>query len=326
MTDRPVPEVLCLGETMILLTPSTATSLEIATSVQIHAGGAESNLAMNLAAAGVGVGWASRVGDDPFGRRIVSAVARHGVDTRWVEVDPTRPTAVYFKDPGVAGSTVYYYRRGSAAAGLTPAFLDRLPLAELRLLHLSGITPGLSTDCRETVAGALARMRPLPGLVCFDVNYRAGVWGADEAGPVITELARQADVVLVGRDEAETLWGPDCATAEQIRAHLPDVPHLVVKDGAVGATEFCTNGRGAADRVFVPTPPVQVVEPVGAGDAFGAGYLSGLLDGLDAGQRLLRGHRLAAVALSSTADVADAAAIAAAAGRTPDRHRDQEVR
>lgn len=314
---EPVPDVLCLGETMILLTPSTPTSLEIAAGVEIHTGGAESNLAMNLAAAGLRVGWTSRVGNDPFGRRIVSAVAERGVDTRWVEVDPTRPTAVYFKDPGVPGSTVYYYRRGSAAAGLTPAFLDRLPLAELRLLHLSGITPGLSTGCGETVAAALSRMRPLPGLVCFDVNYRAGVWGTEEAAPVITELARQADVVLVGRDEAETLWGPGCATAEQIRAHFPDVAHLVVKDGAVGATEFWTNELGAADAVFVATPAVQVVEPVGAGDAFGAGYLSGLLDGLDPRQRLLRGHRLAAVALSSTADVADAAAIAAATHPSP---------
>lgn len=306
------PDVLCLGETMILLTPSTPTSLRVAESVEIHTGGAESNLAMNLAALGIDVGWASRVGADPFGDRLIDAVGQRGVDTRWVEHDHQRPTAVYFKDPGATSTTVYYYRRGSAAAAMTPAYVDRLPLAELRLLHLSGITPGLSTGCHDTVAAALAAMRELPGLVSFDVNYRPGVWSTETAGPVITELARQADIVLVGRDEAELLWGPDCATPDQIRARFADVPHVVIKDGPVGATEFVTASSGS-DGVFVATPAVHVVEPVGAGDAFGAGYLSGLLDGLGPEQRLLRGHRLAAAALSSTADVADARAIAAAA-------------
>lgn len=308
--DVLIPDVLCLGETMILLTPASPVSLRVAESVEIHIGGAESNLAMNLAAVGIAVGWASRVGADPFGDKIIDAVGQRGVDTRWVEGDLDRPTAIYFKDPGATASTVYYYRRGSAAAAMTPAYLDRLPLAELRLLHLSGITPGLSDGCHATVAAALQTMRALPGLVSFDVNYRPGVWSTEAAAPVITELARQADVVLVGRDEAELLWGPDCATAERIRARFPDVAHLVVKDGPIGATEFTST-----TSVFVPTPPVTVVEPVGAGDAFGAGYLSGLLDGLGPEQRLLRGHRMAAVALSSTADVATASAIAASADR-----------
>ncbi len=305
------PDVLCLGETMILLTPEADASLRTARVCSVHTGGAESNLAMNLAALGIQVGWASRVGADPLGAKIIDAVAEHGVDTSWVEQDPTAVTGVYFKDPGPTGSTVFYYRRGSAASAMTPEFLDRLPLADLALLHLSGITPGLSDDCLRTVTAAMTRMAGLPGRVSFDVNYRAGVWSTETAGPVITELARQADVVLVGRDEAETLWGPGCATAEQIRARFPGVAHLVVKDGPVGATEYTGN-----DVVFVPTPRVEVVEPVGAGDAFAAGYLSGLLDGLDPEQRLLRGHRLAAVALSSTADVAPAATIAAAAQRT----------
>ncbi|MGI8769778.1 MAG: sugar kinase [Propionibacteriaceae bacterium] len=312
-----VPQVICLGETMILLTPPDSTSLRTTSSVGLHSGGAESNLAMNLAVSGIPVAWASRVGADPLGDRIIDVVGDHGVDTRWVERDPSAPTGVYFKDPGELASTVYYYRRGSAASRMTPAFLDRLPLAGIKLLHLSGITPGLSAGCRDLVAAAIKKMRDLPGLVSFDVNYRAGVWGVDEAAPVIAELAAGADIVLVGRDEAELLW--DTPTPAAIRAKFCQVPVLVVKDGAVGASEFV-----GTDVTFVPAPPVRVVEPVGAGDAFGAGYLAGSLDGLPAEQRLLRGHRLAAIALTHTADVADAALIAALLNEAGQRDADRQ--
>jgi 2-dehydro-3-deoxygluconokinase len=70
-----------------------------------------------------------------------------------------------------------------------------------------------------------------------------------------------------------------------------------VKDGEVGATEFSPEGA-----VFVPTPPVEVVEVIGAGDAFAAGYLAGKLRGADGRECLARGHTTAARSLTSTSD------------------------
>ena len=116
-------------------------------------------------------------------------------------------------------------------------------------------------------------------------------------------LARRADLVFVGLDEAECLW--HTATADDVRALLPEPTTLVIKDGDVGATEY-RRAAGADDRTFAPAIPTEVVEAVGAGDAFAAGYLAALLQGADATARLLGGHHRAHLVLQSTSDfVAD---------------------
>lgn len=290
------PEVLCVGESMVLVTPVDPTPLEVAEHFTLHVGGAESTVALYLAERGHRSAWLSQVGADPLGRRMLAAVARHGVDTSAVRVVDDAPTGVYFKDPGPESTQVYYYRAGSAASRMGPANLDGLDWSATRLVHVSGITAGLSASCRALLDAVLAEARDRGVLVSFDVNYRPGLWPVDAAGPVLLELARRADVVFVGRDEAERLWGaPDAGAV----AKLLDAPvRLVVKDGAVGATEIAP----AAEPVFVPAHVVDVVEVVGAGDAFAAGYLSELLRGSDAAGRLRAGHDLAARSLSSTHD------------------------
>ncbi|MHA6625380.1 sugar kinase [Pseudonocardia sichuanensis] len=300
MTVTPLPaespEVLCVGESMILVTPVEPAPLELAEQFALHVGGAESTVALYLAERGHRAAWLSQVGDDPLGRRMLAAVARHGVDTSAVRVRADAPTGVYFKDPGPQSTQVHYYRAGSAASRMGADNLDGLDWSATRIVHVSGITAGLSASCRGLLDAiyAAAGERGVP--VSFDVNHRPGLWSAAEAAPVLLELARRADVVFVGRDEAERLWGTADAAAV---ATLLDAPvRLVVKDGAVGATEIAAG----AEPVFVPAHAVEVVEVVGAGDAFAAGYLSELLRGSDAAGRLRAGHDLAARALSSTHD------------------------
>jgi 2-dehydro-3-deoxygluconokinase len=253
-------------------------------------GGAESNVACQLAGLGVAAAWVSAVGDDPFGRAVVDFVAGHGVDVSGVVVDPDRPTGVYFKAPG----GVRYYRRGSAASGMGPGMLAGLPRHRVDLVHTSGITPALSRSCLALMRALLAA--PRRNLVSFDVNWRPALWaGRDPA--VLRELAALADVVLVGADEAEALWG--AGTPAAIRAVLPEPAALVVKDAEVGATLF-ERDRPA---LFQPALRVDVVEPVGAGDAFAAGYLAALLAGEAPVRRLRAGHLRAAGALRTTDDV-----------------------
>lgn len=288
------PSVLCLGETMALVAPAGAEPLETAESFVLSAGGAESTVALYLAGEGYRTAWLSRVGDDPLGRRLMRQLAAHGVDTSLVETDPTAPTGVYFKDPGGSATTVYYYRSCSAASTMGPAILQKIDWTALPLLHLSGITAGLSPSCRDLLDAAFTTAKAHGTLVSFDVNHRPGLWSVEEAGPVLAEFAGRADIVFVGRDEAEALWGIG-DPHELYGAFKPQ--HLVVKDGAVGATDV-----SAAGSVFVPARAVDVVEVVGAGDAFAAGYLSGLLSGEPARDRLVLGHTLAARALSSVHD------------------------
>ncbi|MFF0179756.1 sugar kinase [Micromonospora sp. NPDC005223] len=292
------PEVVCVGETMVMLAPADGGRLEHATRLTVGVGGAESNVAAGLARLGHRAAWVSRVGDDPFGRRVVAEVAAAGVDVSLVTVDPDAPTGLYLKDPGPGGTHVHYHRAGSAASRLGPADLGRSGPAGVRLLHLSGITAALSGTCRDLLVSALDG-RTLPGArVSFDVNHRPALWPAGRAGPALRDLAGRADVVLVGLDEAAVLWSADDPAA--VRDLLPGPELVVVKDGPVGATALPRTGPA----VFVPALPVDVVEPVGAGDAFAAGFLSGLLRGLDLRACLRLGHLTAAPVLAVAGDTA----------------------
>ncbi|GGO27266.1 carbohydrate kinase [Micromonospora parathelypteridis] len=294
--DSPPIEVAAVGETMVVLCPAPGEPLEHAERVAVSVGGAESNVAGYLARLGHRAAWVSRVGDDPFGRAVVRHVAAAGVRVDQVSVDPAAPTGMYVKDPGPEGTAVHYYRAGSAASRMDVDTLAAPGLAGARVLHLSGITPALSASCRALVEHAVTD-RPLVGaLVSFDVNHRARLWPAEQAAPVLRDLADRCDLVFVGQDEAETLWGS--ADPMAVRRLLPGPETVVVKDGAVGATVLCRD----AEPVFVPAPRVTVVEPVGAGDAFAAGYLAGLLRGLDPVRRLRLGHLVAAQALTSSGD------------------------
>ena len=294
------PAVACIGETMVSFIPTCRAALDTATSAEIDVAGAESNVAMYLADHGVDARWISRLGDDAFGRRVLDRVRASGVEVSGVRTDPERPTGLLFKDPGAAGvggGTVVTYRRaGSAASAMGPDVLEEEAARTADVWHLTGITPGLSERCRALVEAAVGAKRPGPA-VSFDVNYRPAVWrGRDPGGP-LRRLAQAADIVFVGLDEAQALWGDAIADAQDVRTLLPGPRILVVKDGATQATAFF-----GQERVIEPALRVDVVEPVGAGDAFAAGFLAALLQGRTAQRCLRSGHLTAAAALSVTGD------------------------
>jgi 2-dehydro-3-deoxygluconokinase len=180
---------------------------------------------------------------------------------------------------------------------MAPGFLGADRIAGARIVHTTGITPALSPSCRAMVDQLFADARAAGALVSFDVNDRRPLWALTVAADTLARLANAADIAFVGRDEAERVWGT--ATASEIRAFLPDCTLLIVKDGDVGATAF----DGDTDPVFVPAPTVDVVEPVGAGDAFAAGFLAATLEGRPMAERLQAGHDAAALVLRIAADM-----------------------
>lgn len=289
--------VVCVGETMAALAPDPPAPLEHAGRLRLAVAGAESNVAMYLADHGIPAVWLSALGDDPLGRRVRAAVSAAGVDVSYVHTDPHRPTGLMLKDPGPDGTRVHYHRAGSAASALGPGLLDREPVTSARLLHFTGITPALSASCRALVTRALgtpAGARPYA--IGFDVNHRAALWPEGTAAPLLRELADRADIVFVGLDEAQDLWGADLTT-EDVRTLLPGPRVLVVKDGARAATALTRDGTHT-----VPALRTTVVEPVGAGDAFAAGFLAGLLRGTTVTRALRLGHLTAVSALKVTGD------------------------
>jgi 2-dehydro-3-deoxygluconokinase len=301
---------VCIGETMAMLTPSRSAPLHEATELLFGIGGAESNVAMGLAAMGLPAHWIGRVGRDGFGTRILADLQEHGVGISGVQVDPVRPTGLYVKVPATElrpaapeapaqiPSSVIYYRQGSAASAMNTDTLNNPEVAALLdgagLIHLSGITPALSDGCAELCRSILSAPRA-GRTVSFDVNWRPALWlGKDPS--ILRELANLADVVLVGSDEAVPAFGTEDET--ELRGLLPDPDVLVIKNADVSAVALPKEGS----RVEVPALAVEVLEPVGAGDAFAAGYLSGMLLGLDQKACLRRGHLSAASTLTVTGD------------------------
>jgi len=292
---HPAGILLAIGETMAMVAPLAAVPVEDAQTFRLDAGGAESNVAAHVAALGVRAAWYSRLGDDALGRRVAARIAARGVDVSRVHTDLRHPTGLYVKDPG---NGVTYYRAGSAASHLSRSDADALTLDGVAVVHVSGITAALSSSAAAFLTRVIERARDAGVLVSFDVNHRAPLWSAEAAAAPLLALARRADIVFVGRDEAEMLWG--AATAEAARALLADVAQLVVKDGAVGATLFA-----GGETTFEPALAVDVVEPVGAGDAFAGGYLAALLRGDAPAARLRTGHGRAALTMLTTGDFPD---------------------
>ncbi|WP_406421721.1 sugar kinase [Streptomyces sp. NBC_00842] len=316
-------DVVCLGESMVTFLPSQPGRLADVPSFGRAIGGAESNVACALAAAGHRAKWVGRVGADGFGDHLVDAIAAYGVDTSAVRRDPDRPTGIYFRtaaDRATGAHEVAYYRAGSAASAMSPANVPYADLLDARILHLTGITAALSADCLSLLR-SLTEPRPDRPLISFDVNYRPHLWRRGDEGPgVLLDLARRADLVFVGEDEAEEAWG--LRGTDAIREALPELAVLVVKRGAEGATVF--SGRrpehrssiaggadssvaGGADSsvTTVPALHVDVVAAVGAGDAFAAGFLSATLRELPVRDRVRHGHLMAAAVLTVPGDLTD---------------------
>ncbi|MFB7367098.1 sugar kinase, partial [Streptomyces hydrogenans] len=232
------PEVVCVGESMVTFLPSRPGRLADVPAFTRAVGGAESNVACALAAAGHRVRWVGRVGTDGFGDHLLDTIAAYGVDTGAVRRDPHRPTGVYFRtdaDRATDAHEVVYYRAGSAASAMSPATVPYATVADARVLHLTGITAALSPDCRALL-DELTRPRPGRPALSFDVNHRPALWPDGDAPRVLLDLANRADLVFVGADEAERLWGATDPRA--VRALLPEPAVLLVKGGEGPVTAF----------------------------------------------------------------------------------------
>ncbi|MFC7742520.1 sugar kinase [Nocardiopsis composta] len=302
------PEAVCLGESLVTFLPSRPGRLADVPSFDRSLGGAESNVACTLAGAGHRTRWVSRVGADGFGDYLVRAVAAYGVDTSAVGRDPHRPTGVYFRtageratgpDGGPDLSEVLYYRAGSAASAMSAETVAAADTDAGRVLHLTGITAALSADCLGLLRRLTADRPGRPwspststtGPGCGPAPRGPG--GPARPGPRLRRGVRRRGR---GRGRLGVAGGPAA-----VRAALPEPPVLVVKEGPAGATAFTPQTPGG---LFAPAARVDVAAPVGAGDAFAAGFLSATLRGLPPLERLRHGHLFAAAALTVPGDLA----------------------
>ena len=261
--------------------------------------GSESNVAIGLTRLGHSVRWGGRVGADEVGAFILRTLRSESVLVDTVDIDSYRQTGLMLAERRVSDmSRVSYYRAGSAGSALSASDAARALEETPRILHITGITPAISSSAAEAVDWAVRQARDAGALVSVDVNYRSRLWSVDEARPVLSALVRAADIVIASEDELDlivTVGSDERAAADELGES--GVRELVIKRGARGATVWRDRVAFHAEAIRVP-----VLDTIGAGDALTAGYLSGVLDGVAPAEALHRGTVTASFAVATVGD------------------------
>ena len=309
MTDSlaaiPRYDFLTLGETLLRLSPPGMQRLDQARNFEVGIGGSELNVASMLARLGRRTAWVSRLPEGPLGRIVDGEARRHGVDTRFVRWIPEARLGLMFFEPGPAprNARVIYDRKHSAASelGFEDAPWDALIAASARI-HLSGITPALGPSCRALV-GHVAQLAAAAGKpVSYDLNYRSTLTSAIEARAMLAAVAPHLELFVVAERDARTVLGFEEEAerlAEAIAARY-GVPLVALTRPPGSEPGDLLLARGTIRHA--PRYPVEIVDRIGAGDAFVAGLIHGLIDGdLDLAIRL--GAYAASVGLATPGDI-----------------------
>jgi 2-dehydro-3-deoxygluconokinase len=280
-------DVIGLGDALVSFSPPGLLRLEQSTVMEVSPTGAEANAMVALARLGGRAGWISKLPDHPLSRLIVGSLGRHGVDTSRVVWAPEGRVGTLFYERAAPPRPprVWYDRSGSAFTTLVAEELDWPYLGSARVVLMAGTAPALSATLRETTQCIARRVREAGGTFALDVNYRAKLWAPTEAAAYLAGLLPHVGILFCGRADAERLFGYT-GDGERVAHALRErfgVPLVVVTSGADGSLAL-------GDRVYHQRelPAVQVVDSVGAGDAFAGGFLCGYLEsgvqrGLDLG-------------------------------------------
>ncbi len=271
-------DLVTIGETMLRFTAAGEQTLEQADYFRVDPGGAESNVAVALTRLGFRTAWISRLPQNPLGRRIAGRIAAHGVDVSRVLWTPNGRIGLwYFEKPAPPRpGEAYYDRAHSAFSQIDPNEVDWDFLRTARWLHLTGITAALSANCRALVQRALDEAKRSTLTVSFDVNYRARLWSPQEARRVLEPMLRQVAVIFCPLRDAHTLFDEtgDAATIARAWHRRFGASLVVITAGDAGAVAF-----DGAEHRLAKWYPVNVIDPLGTGDAFVAGFIGGYWTG-----------------------------------------------
>jgi 2-dehydro-3-deoxygluconokinase len=293
-------DLVAIGEVMLRLSIRSPERIETVRRLDVQVGGAEANVAAACARLGLRAAWISALPASAWGERIRRELAGHGVDCSPVRMVEGARVGVYFLEFGVPPRPirVLYDRRDSAFARLTPEAIDWEPVRRARLVHVSGITPALGPGPRRIVEQAFREA----AAVSFDLNYRAALWSPGEARAFAESVLPGARHVFMGEAEARTVFGLGGPVESSLEALARLAPKATVAllQGQDGSTVL------DAGRLWRPTRrhAVQVVDPVGAGDAYVAGFLWATLGGRGPQEAVDAGAAVAALKCSTWGDVA----------------------
>lgn len=261
---------------MVTMQPMRKGPLRFVSQFERKAGGAELNVAVGCARLGLRVGWISRVGDDEFGRYLSHFLRGEGVDLSQMKVVPGYPTSLNVKEVREDGSgRTFYYRQGTATSTMTVDDLHPDYFKQARLLHITGVFPAIREENVTLIRQAIALAKKHGIKVSFDPNIRLRLWDRQRAQDVLASFLPEVDVLLAGLDEARLLSGLEAEEAMLEVFHGYGMQVVALKKGSDGAVV-----SDGSTTLSVPVIPAgKVVDTVGAGDGFDAGFLYGWLNG-----------------------------------------------
>lgn len=270
-------DVVTFGETMLRLSPPSHQRLEQAQSLDMEVGGSESNVAVGLSRLGVKVAWVSALPDNALGHYVERKIAIQGVDTSHIIWSDKGRLGLYWVEQGAVprSSKVIYDRSHSAISEIhLEQFPDKLFQSETaRLLHLSGITPALSDQAAGFTMKLLEKAKAAGWKISFDLNYRAKLWDTEQAREGCSPFIEQADIIFAPHRDVQQVFNIKAETTEgtltQFRQSCPQAI-VIMTVGASGALACLPDGDIVHENGFEAIP----VDPIGAGDAFVAGFLS----------------------------------------------------
>ncbi len=293
-------EIVTIGETMVLLYGEDTTApLRLGERLMLDFAGADSNFAIAMSRLGYRSAWISRLGDEPLGELALNTIAREGVDVSGVILDPTRNTGLYLKHHDATGVTrIQYYRRGSAASNLQPDDLSPDHFRDARLVHLNGMTFALSESCAATMRRAVELGRNCDAMISLDLNLRLQLWSIESAREALGPVIQKTSAIFGTEEEFLDYFGVSDID-EALGAAVALGPRIAVaKMGPDGAVALIEGLRFAHGGYRSPA----VVDVVGAGDGFDAGFLASYLRGLSPYECLRRANLCGACAVATPGD------------------------
>ena len=279
-----MPDLFTFGEAMALFLASDTDSVLTARTYTRSTAGSEGNVAVGVCRLGLSAHFFTLMGNDQLGSAVLADFAAEGVDVTGVKRVDSFSSAM-IRNPGTTAPVeASYLREGAAASLMTPDDLDRELISNSRWLHATGITCAISASATATTAAGLEIARTAGIMKSFDLNIRRKLWSEEQARRVLEPIARDVDLLIGGEDEYCAIFGTsDPKEALQIASSRSNKISIMTH----GPEELFYSLDG--EVVVVHPPQVKSVDPVGSGDAFTSGVISGLLGGLSVPDAIRQG-------------------------------------
>jgi 2-dehydro-3-deoxygluconokinase len=297
-------DVVTFGEAMVRLSPPHSQRLEQARSLDVNVGGAELNVAVGVTRFGMKSAWVSKLPKNGLGYMIRDRAQEFGVDCSHIVWSDKGRAGIYFVEFGASprASSVLYDRGSSAISMVQPGEIDWPKIfSGSKHFHLSGITPALSASSAETTVEALNAAKKAGCTVSYDLNYRKKLWAPADAKKIQEPMMANVDILITTEEDTNVVFGIKEKDYETVAEKLAQtfkfkiVAITLREDLSVLRNNWTAiayqDGKIFKDRKY----EVEIVDRVGAGDSFTAGFLYGWIKDKDIQKGVQYGNAFAAL-------------------------------